>query len=337
MGRASDKVAGKAAAAPLEQMLFLDGAAHERARRPIAAAISQAQRSFPAMLSPIIDRALEGLAEETQIDLVRDYASKISLQAISIVIGIEPAADGLRELAEAVFGFFISASSKDSVERGRHAFDELVTMMVEHVHELRSADIDERGIFTSFVHKDRPHMLSTKEWGVQLAGLFVAGSLTTADLIASACLVLIAFPDIKEAILRDGALIHGLVEEVLRLEPPSTFSYRIATRGGSVAGCPYGKGEILYTSISSANRDKLIFEHPDQINLGRRAAHLTFGGGAHFCPGAPLARIEAVLAIGALFERYPDIAYASPQPPEWSTSPHRCALLTLPVAKGLPG
>lgn len=322
---------------PLQQMLFLDGAAHERARRPITTAIGQAQRHFPALLYRITEEVLHEIAEQREIDIVRDFAGKISLRTISAIIGIEPADEArIRALAEDVFEFFISASSQESVEQGRRAFDELVSMMVAHVGETRRAAVEERGIFARFLRKDDDSLsLSADEWGVQLAGLFVAGSLTTADLIASACLALLAFPDIRDAVLADSNLADGVIEEILRLEPPSTFSYRIAKEAGSLSECPYDKGEILYTSISNANRDALIFERPDQIDLAREAAHLTFGGGEHFCPGAPLARIEAATAVRLLFERYPDLAYASARPPEWSTSPHRCALLSLPVAKGL--
>jgi cytochrome P450 len=122
----------------------------------------------------------------------------------------------------------------------------------------------------------------------------------------------------------DPALWPNAVEEALRYEPPVDFTWRIASRDLTLSGCPVGKASALNVFLRSANRDEAAFPNADlfDVTRPRAARHLAFGGGAHICPGAPLARMEAKHLLSRLFARFPNLRFASPDAPQhWRRLP----------------
>lgn len=99
-----------------------------------------------------------------------------------------------------------------------------------------------------------------------------------------------------------------------------------------VGGCPIAKGQSITTSLASANRDPAVHEHPDRFDVRREnTSHTSFGGGVHFCLGAPLARLEARVAIGTLVRRFPDLRLAGAEP-VWRAIPAFRGLQSLRVS-----
>jgi hypothetical protein len=98
---------------------------------------------------------------------------------------------------------------------------------------------------------------------------------------------------------------------------------RIASGDGDIGGCPVHAGQSLLLSLRGANRDPAVFDNPHRFDVSRKhKPHVSFGGGSHICIGAPLARLEAQVAIARLFERFPDLKLADPEAgPEWRTLP----------------
>ena len=124
------------------------------------------------------------------------------------------------------------------------------------------------------------------------------------------------------------------MEEVLRYEPPVDITERIAPAGMEVGGVAVSPAQSLTLCLRAANRDPEAFEDPHAFVIDRRCEpHLAFGGGAHICIGAPLARLEAQVALTKLFERFPDLRLADPdEAPEWRTLPFFRGLERLMVA-----
>jgi cytochrome P450 len=114
-----------------------------------------------------------------------------------------------------------------------------------------------------------------------------------------------------------------VVEEILRFEPPVDITGRIASHDMEVGGCPVKAHQSITVSLRGANRDPEVFEEPHRFNVTRpKKPHVAFGGGAHICIGAPLARLEAQVALVKLFERFPNLRLANPdEPPAWRTLP----------------
>ena len=144
--------------------------------------------------------------------------------------------------------------------------------------------------------------------------LVMAGFDTTVNLIASGTLALLTHPEEMARLRQDPSLLPAAIEELLRFASPVNHVTARFTIGDlPVGGVVIPAGEQVLVAISSANRDPAQFPGPDRLDLGRdTSGHVAFGHGIHYCPGAPLARMEAEVALGALLTRFPALSLAVP-------------------------
>ena len=141
------------------------------------------------------------------------------------------------------------------------------------------------------------------------SNLFAAGQETTVRLLSYAFQVVGERPDLQQRLRADRSLIPNFVEECLRIEGPVKGDFRLAKKPTQVGGVDIPAGSFLYIANSAANRDSRIFENPGEFQVERQNArlHVAFGRGRHACPGAPLARAEAVVSLNRMFDRTRDI------------------------------
>ncbi len=141
------------------------------------------------------------------------------------------------------------------------------------------------------------------------SNLFAAGQETTVRLLSYAFQLIGDRPDLQQRLREDRSLIPNFVEECLRVEGPVKGDFRLAKRPTQVGGVDIPAGAFLYIANSAANRDSRIFENPGEFQVERKNArlHVAFGRGRHACPGAPLARAEAVVSLNRMFDRTRDI------------------------------
>lgn len=159
-----------------------------------------------------------------------------------------------------------------------------------------------------------------------LNSMMVAGVETTAIFVPTLIREILARPELRERVAADPSVLPAVVEEGLRLGPPARGVRRTATREVELGGVTIPEGADVFVVYASANVDDAVFADPhvfdpDRSNSGR---HMSFGKGVHFCIGAPLARVEAVEALTALFRRIPTVRIAADDIEEWI--PH----MTLP-------
>ena len=183
-------------------------------------------------------------------------------------------------------------------------------------------------------------MIAVEEAGDQLTDqeivtmaslLLTAGNVTTTDLIGNGVLALLQHPGELQKLRDDPSLIKSAVEEMLRYDSPVVQTGRITQSETELDGCPVGKGESILTSLASANHDPSVYPEPDKFDITRGDTHHhAFGGGVHYCLGAPLARLEAEIGIGKLVQRFPKLRLAS-EPLEWRRLPSFRGLIELPV------
>ena len=144
--------------------------------------------------------------------------------------------------------------------------------------------------------------------------IIMGGFGTTVNLIGNGTLALLTHPEEPARLHADPSLLPAAVEELLRFTSPLNHATdRFTTHDMTVADVVIPAGEWVFMAISSANRDPDRFPDPDRLDLGRDAAgHVAFGHGVHYCLGAPLARMEAEVALGALLARFPGLSLAVP-------------------------
>jgi cytochrome P450 PksS len=164
--------------------------------------------------------------------------------------------------------------------------------------------------------------------------LLIAGHETTVNLIGNGMLALLEHPDEMERLRRDPSLIKSAVEELLRYTSPVFMSTeRYAREDVIIHGLTISRGEMTFGLIGSANRDEAAFDSPERLDIAREPnKHLSFGFGAHYCLGAPLARMEAQIAINTLLERMPSLRLkVPPETLRWRQSLLLRGLDALPV------
>jgi cytochrome P450 PksS len=177
--------------------------------------------------------------------------------------------------------------------------------------------------------------LSEDELLAMVVLLLIAGHETTVNLIASGTLALLEHPDERERLRRDPALIKPAIEELLRFTSPVDIATeRYASEDVTLEGVTIPRGELVLAAVGSANRDERQFPNPDMLDLSREPnRHLAFGQGAHYCLGAPLARLEGQIAITTLLRRMPDLRLAvAPGALRWRRGLILRGLEVLPVA-----
>jgi cytochrome P450 PksS len=151
--------------------------------------------------------------------------------------------------------------------------------------------------------------LSENELLAMIFLLLIAGHETTVNLIANGTLALLRNPEQMEKLRNNPSLIESAVEEMLRFNGPlETATERYALEDVTISGSTIPKGALVYVVLASANRDEREFENPDVLDITRQNnRHLAFGQGIHYCVGAPLARLEAQVAISTLLRRAPGL------------------------------
>ena len=147
-----------------------------------------------------------------------------------------------------------------------------------------------------------------------IALLLLAGFETTMNLIASGALALMQNPHQRDLLQQNPALAESAIEELLRYTSPADFAtFRIAREDITIGSATIARGALVLAVLASANRDESQFSDPETLDITREPnRHLAFGLGAHFCLGAPLARLEGQIALTTLFHRLPDLRLAKP-------------------------
>jgi cytochrome P450 len=262
-----------------------------------------------------------------------EFALKVPIDAIARILGVDNARLAeFREWSEGVILVLNPFRSAEETERFVRCGNALSHYMAALMAEKRKTPQDD--LVTDMVKlKDEGADLTDGEISTNLQGLLIGGNLTTTDLIGNAIWLLLKHPEQLAKLKADPALINNTVEEVLRYESPVDITGRIAPRDMEVGGCPVRQSQSMFMSLRGANRDPAAFPDPHRFDVVRKdAPHVAFGGGLHLCIGAPLARLEAQVALLTLFERFPKLRLADPDAkPQWRSMPFFRGLKELPV------
>jgi hypothetical protein len=315
-------------------ILLMDDPDHARVRAPLAQALYKRAARFRPQVEQIVDETLDALEGREGFDLMSTFAVMIPVDVIAAILGVSRSRLAeFRDWSEGVVQGLNPMRTPAQTEHMMRAGPALYTHMQEMIAARRAKPEDDL-VSDMVLAQAAGAELSDEDLIANLNILLVAGNLTTTDLIGNAVRLLLAHPEELAKLRADPSLIGPAVEEVLRYEPPVDITGRVASREMEVSGCPIHTHQSMLLSLRGANRDPEVFETPDRFDITRkRSPHVAFGGGAHICIGAPLARLEAQVALAKLFARFPNLRLADPDaPPAWRTLPFFRGLERLDLA-----
>ncbi|MFJ5656704.1 cytochrome P450 [Streptomyces microflavus] len=314
-------------------MLSSDTPDHTRLRKLVAREFTprrmeQLTPRVQEMTDELLDRMLA--APDRRADLVEALSYPLPMNVICELLGV-PFLDRAAFRAwsnQAVSS--VDVSKRASSTRAMAAY---LTGLLQDKRARPGDDLMSALIHTADEDGDR---LSADELMGMAWLLLVAGHETTVNLITNGVHNLLAHPDQLAALRADFDLIDNAVEEILRFEGPvETPTYRFTTEPLDIDGTVIpGEGELVLVAMSDANRDPARYSDASRFDITRDArGHIAFGHGIHYCLGAPLARIEARVAIRSLLERCPELRLtADPATLAWRTGLLMRGPLSLPVA-----
>ncbi len=319
-------------------LLLMDPPDHTRMRSLANVAFSRkAVEDWRPEIKRIVDDLLDTAVDRGEIDLMADYAYPLPVTVIAELLGV-PLEDREnfvrwgRELLD-MFSFSIEDFTPERTERGNAAIMKFNDFFEGLAAERRKAPRDD--LLTALVEAETAgERLSHEELLATCLLLLIAGHETTANLIGNATAALLRNPQAMARLRDDPSVASSGIEELVRYDSPVQMTARTTLEPIEVAGIEIPANQRVASMLGSSNHDPAHFERPDELVLDRTSSpHVSFGGGIHFCLGAPLARLEARIAIPELLRRAPNLAFATESLDWRKTFPFR-GLRSLPLTIG---
>jgi cytochrome P450 len=292
---------------PPRNMLGADPPAHTRLRGLVSQAFTprMVERLVPRM-EAVAGELLDAVRGRDAFDVVDALAYPLPVIVIAELLGIPPGdRDNFKRWSDAIVATLGGGLDPDTPrELPVEVIAELVAYLAGVVEQRRAEPRDDllSALVAAEVDGSR---LSFPELIAMLILLLVAGNETTTNLIGNAVEALAAHPSDLGRVRDDPSLLPSAIEEVLRWSSPVQMTARVARRDTVLAGVAVPEGTPLLVWLASANRDETVFPEPERFDIARSPnRHLAFGQGIHFCLGAPLARLEARVALEAFLARY---------------------------------
>lgn len=297
-------------------MLFNDPPMHTRLRGLISRAftprvVEQQRGAIEAYCDTLLDR----LCASDEADIVLDLAYPLPVQVIANMMGV---ADGdmatFKRWSDDIIenlGNVLFSGDDSQLAETNIAFN---AYFIERLEKLRRDP--EENLLSELVHVETEDGRLTEEELLMFCRLLlVAGNETTTGLIVNSVRAFSEFPEVYERVRTEPDLLTTALEESLRYYAPFPMTIRRAAKDVEVAGTTIPQNSRILVMLSSANRDETVFPDPDTFDPERSPnRHVSFGLGIHYCVGAPLARLEAQIAVEKLGKRVKAISIGEVEP-----------------------
>jgi cytochrome P450 len=296
---------------PTVSFLSMDPPDHTRLRRLVSKAFTaKVIAGMRPRVQAVVDELFAAFPTDGQVDIVPRLAYPLPVRIITEMLGV-PLEDHdrfehwSRMLVRGLDPMMSFADDSILAEIDK-ASQDLAAYFVDLIAK-RRRDLGEDLLSKLVLAEEEGDQLTEAELVATCILLLVAGHETTANLIANGVLALLSHPDQLSALRADPSLIDGTVDEILRYDPPVQLTTRVVTQETTIGSVTVPEGGVLLMLLAAANRDPEVFADPDRFDITRDARkHLSFAAGAHFCLGAPLARLEASVALTAFAQRLTD-------------------------------
>ncbi|MBV8147792.1 MAG: cytochrome P450 [Candidatus Eremiobacteraeota bacterium] len=319
----------------VKQMLFLDPPAHTRLRKLAAPAFMPARvaalrKHIEAIATQLIDEIVE--RGSSRIDLLAEFAEPLPAIVTAEMLGV-PVADHrtLKRWSASFAGMLGNFQhNPDQLEGVLNAVEGLTRYFEDAIADQRNHPREGliHSLMSSEVDGDR---LTDEEVIANSIVTMVGGQETTTNLIANGTLTLLRNPDQLARLRAQPEIMPPAVEELLRYESPSQHTARLAPEDVVLGGKHIGRRQAVIAVMAAGNRDPQRFADPDRLDFDRvDNRHLAFGWAAHFCFGAPLARLEAHIAFETLLRRFQTLELAGTEL-EWRENLGLRGLKALPL------
>jgi cytochrome P450 len=293
-------------------MLNKDGVDHRRLRTLVSKAFTpRVIQELRPRIQQIADELVDRVDGAGQMELVAEYAFPLPITVIGELIGIPSRdRDDFRIWSDA---FVRPAISPEEQQASLAKLGEFAAYIRNLVAAKRRDPGDE--LLSALIHvEEAGDRLNESELFSMLALLIVAGHETTVSLIGSATLTLLQHPDLMQELRTHPDRMAGALEELLRYDTPVERALnRFVAADTMLEGAAMKRGDLVIAILGSANRDEAKFTDAARLLPERKPnPHMAFGKGAHYCLGAPLARLEGEIALNTMLRRLPKLELAVP-------------------------
>jgi cytochrome P450 len=315
----------------VKQMLFLDPSAHTRIRSLASAAFTPTRvEMLRSHIREIVKNLLKPIASTGRMNLIADLAEPLPCIVTAEMLGV-PVEDHTQmklwsqDFAEVLGNF---QHNPDRVQRILKCTEEMSAYFRAMMH---SDKLRPEGLVNSLKNAEiQGDRLTEDEVIANCIITMVGGQETTTNLLGNGVLALLRNPAELEKLRANPALVPSAVEELLRYESPTQYTGRIAAHETELGGKQIKQKQAIFAVLGAGNRDPERFPDPDKLDITRPDnKHLAFGWGAHFCFGAPLARMEAQIAFEELLKL--QNWALEPVPLKWRTNLALRGLTALPI------
>ena len=278
---------------------------HTRLRRLAAPAFGPRRiAAYRPLIESTVDRLLDDAERRGRFDLQSTFSAPLPIAVITELLGVPDADAEALSRHGATIGSALGGITSLRHAARLFAANQALERLMTGVFELRRREPGDDVVSALLA---AGYEIAPEELRSLCVLLLVAGFETTVNLLGNAVLALLDHPEQWEALRADPSLAEAAVEETLRFDPPVQRTVRVALDDLDLDGYPVRKDQFVVTLIGAANRDPNVYDEPDRFDILRAspAEHLAFSGGIHYCVGAPLARLEATIALQSLVERFP--------------------------------
>jgi len=288
-------------------ILLLDPPLHTTLRSLVSNAFTPVSiESFEPKIREIAGNLVHKILEKKNSDIVSDLSYQLPIRVISKMLGV-PEFDS---------EIFRKWSDKLATSLGRGPDIKTQYEMADYFYKKIDRNSKNNNLISrlSTVEIDK-RKLSDKEIAGFAILLLVAGNETTTNLITNSILTLYDYPEIYNDMRKNPEIIPDIVEETLRYRSPVQSTRRYSKIDTEIDGVEILKNDIIFLYLGSANRDEEVFNDSESFNPYRKKKkHIAFGHGIHFCLGAPLARLEAKIALEEFSKAIPEFEIEKPSP-----------------------